>query len=149
LALVAGGRAGGELPGAERGQQLVTRRLGGGVVADMVQQVAGEFLGARADGAAAAAGDERHQRREVPGAAGEQVVRQVVGEHAGMVPGEHEVLLDGQQQLPPGPPAGRRPDLEGIDAEGGPAAGVLGELLLPGGQALGDQAPVLQSDSHV
>ena len=95
-------RAGGQLPGVERGQQFLPGGFGGGVVADLVQQVAGEFLGAGADGAAAAAGDERHQRGEVPGAAGEQVVRQVVGDHARVRAGEHEVLLDGQQQLPPG-----------------------------------------------
>jgi hypothetical protein len=33
-------------------------------------------------------------------------------------------------------------------AEGGPAAGVLREFLLPGGQALADQATALQPDAH-
>ncbi len=121
--------------------------LGGGVVADLVQQAGGQLLGAGADGAAAAAGDQRHQRGEVPGAAGEQVVRQVVGDHAAAGAGEHEVLLDGQQQLPPGPPARLGADLERADAQGGPAAGVLGELFLAGGQALADQAAALQADA--
>jgi len=49
--------AGGQLPGVECGQQLAAGGLGGGVVADLVEQVAGELLGAGADGAAAAAGD--------------------------------------------------------------------------------------------
>ena len=80
----------------------------------------------------------------MPGAAGEQVVRQVFGDHARVRAGEHEVLLDGQQQLPPGPPACFGVDLERADAQRGPAAGVLGELFLPGGQALADQAAALQ-----
>ena len=36
----------------------------------------------------------------------------------------------------------------GSDAQGGPAAGVLGEFFLPGGQALADQAAALQPDAH-
>src|ERR1019366_8895203 len=65
-----------------------------------------------------------------------------------MVPGQHEVLLDGQQQLPPGPPPVLGADLERADAQRGPAAGVLRELLLPGGQAPADQAAALQPDAH-
>jgi hypothetical protein len=60
--------------------------------------------------------------------------------------GEHEVLLDGQQQPPPGAAAGLGADLERPDAQGGPAAGVLRELFLSGGQALADQAAALQAD---
>ena len=147
FALAAAGRAD-SFPASNAASSSLAGGFGGGVVADLVQQVAGEFLGAGADGAAAAAGDQRHQRREVPGAAGEQVVRQVVGDHARVRVGEHEVLLDGQQQLPPGPPARLGGDLERADAQGGPAAGVLGELFLPGGQALADQAAALQPDAR-
>ena len=46
----------------------------------------------------------------------------------------------------------RRPvlglDLERVDAQGGPAAGVLGEFFFPGGQALADQAAALQPDAR-
>ena len=63
--------------------------------------------------------------------------------------GQHEVFLDGQQQLPPGPAARLGADLERVDAQGGPAAGVLGEFFLPGGQALADQAAALQPDADV
>ena len=38
-------------------------------------------------------------------------------------------------------------DLERADGQGGPAAGVLGELFLPGGQALAEQAAALQPDA--
>jgi len=120
------GGPGAELAGVERGQQFLPGGFGGGVVADLVQQVPGEFFGAGADGAAAAAGDQRHQRREVPGAAGEQVVRQLIGDHARMGAAQHEVFLDGQQQLPPGPPPRLGADLERVHAQGGPPAGVLG-----------------------
>ena len=58
------GRA--KLPGVERGQQFLPGGFGGGVVADLVQQVPGEMLSAGADGAAGAPGDQRHERREVP-----------------------------------------------------------------------------------
>jgi len=44
----AGGGPGGELPGVERGQQFLPGGFGGGVVADLVQQVPGEFFGAGA-----------------------------------------------------------------------------------------------------
>jgi hypothetical protein len=66
-----------------------------------------------------------------------------------VVPGEDEVFLDGQQELTPGVSAGLGADLERADAEGGSAAGVLGELFLAGGQALADQAAAFQSDAHV
>jgi len=72
--------------------------------------------------------------------------RQVVGDHAGVRGGEHEVFLDGQQQLPPGAAARFCRDLERADTQGGPAAGVLGEFLLSGGQALPDKAAALQAD---
>jgi len=83
----------------------------------------------------------------VPGAAGEQVVRQVVGDHARVRAGEDEVLLDGQQELPPGPSACLGRDLERSDAQRGPAACVLREFLFSGGQSLADQAAALQPDA--
>jgi hypothetical protein len=63
--------------------------------------------------------------------------------------GEHEVLLDGQQQLPPGAAARLGADLERADVRGGPAAGVLREFLFAGGQALPDEAAALQPDPDV
>ena len=85
----------------------------------------------------------------MPGAAGEQVIRQAVGDHAGMGSGEYEVFLDGQQQLPPGVPSRLGFDLERVDAQGGPAAGVPGEFFLARGQALADQATPFQPDPDV
>jgi hypothetical protein len=115
----------------------------------VVEQVPGKPFGSGPDGAAAATGDQGHQRREVPGAAGEQVIREAVGDHARMGSGEHEVFLDGQQQLPPGTPSRLGSDLERVHAQGGPPAGVLGELFLAGGQALADQAAAFQPDADV
>jgi hypothetical protein len=50
---------GAELAGVEGGEQFLPGGLGGGVVADPVEQVTGQLLGSGADGAAAAASDER------------------------------------------------------------------------------------------
>ena len=97
----AGGGAGGQQPGLDRGGQLPAVRLGGGVVAHLVHQAGVEPFGAGADGAQAAPADQCHQRGEVAGGAGEQVVRQVIGQHAGIPSGQHELPLDRQQQAPP------------------------------------------------
>jgi len=53
------GGPGAERAGVEGGEQFLPGGLGGGVVADPVEQVTGQLLGSGADGAAAAASDER------------------------------------------------------------------------------------------
>jgi hypothetical protein len=83
----------------------------------------------------------------VPAGAGEQVLRQVPGDHAVPGPGEHQVALDAQQQLPPGPLPGLRADIERVDRQHAPPPRRLGERGVGAGQALIEQAAGAQPDA--
>lgn len=60
--------------GLDRGFQFAASRFRGGVVLHAVEQIPVQALGSGADGALAATVDQSHQRADMPGAAGEQVV---------------------------------------------------------------------------
>ena len=107
--------------------ELMAGRLGCLVVLHPVQQLLVETLGAGADRALAAAVDQCHQRADVAGAAGEEVVGQVVREHAGVLVGQHQALFEGQQQLPPFAAAALGVDGERTHAQAGGATAGLGQ----------------------
>ena len=94
--------------------ELPAGLFGGLVLPDLVEQVTGEAFATGAPGSLTAAVDQRHQGTNVPGRPGEEVVGQLVGEHAGIRVGQDDALFQGQEQLTPVTAA-----LFGIDGEGG------------------------------
>src|SRR5215472_3601587 len=73
---------GGDLPGLKGEFQLLAGLLRRDVVLDLVHQLSVESFDASADRTLTSPVDQRHQRADVPRGAGEQVVRQLLGEHA-------------------------------------------------------------------
>jgi hypothetical protein len=115
---------------------------------DAVEQRCRQPLLAAADGPQAAAGDEGHERADVPGGPLEQVVRQA-GQHPGRGAGEDELPLGGLEQAAPLAAAVVGRDVEGRHAQPGPAAGGLGQDGALAGEPLGEEPPLGQADAGV
>jgi putative transposase len=92
---------GGGPPRAQRVFEFAAGLFGGLVVLDPFEEIMGEAFGAGALGALAAAVDQGHQGADVPGAAGEEVVGEIVGEHAGTRVGQDDALFQGEEKLSP------------------------------------------------
>src|SRR6266498_2106709 len=136
----------GQFPLAQRHLQFLAAFLRCRVVLHLVKQGGIQTLGARADRPVAPAVDESHQGADVSRAPGEQVVRQVIGDHPRILAGQDKPLLDRQQGVPPVRPAVVRADQEGGHAEPGGPASRLGEHGVLVDIAFIEQAAVLQAD---
>jgi hypothetical protein len=83
----------------------------------------------------------------VAGGPGEEVVRQVVGEHARILAREHQPLLDRQQQAAPLVTVLVGVDQEGVQGQRGGAAPGLGQGLVAVAVDLAEQAALGQADA--
>ncbi|MER0478619.1 hypothetical protein ABR737_09770 [Streptomyces sp. Edi2] len=83
------------------------------------------------------------------GGPGEEVVREVLGEHAGIGVGEDELVLDRLEQQPPLAAAFLVGDLKRGQRQRGGAAAELGERAVARLEALVQDAALLNADTDV
>ena len=114
--------AGSHLSGVDRQFEFVAGLFGRGVDPDLVEEFGGQFLFAAAHSALTSPVDQRHQRPDVAGGPRVEVVAEVVGDHAGVLVGQHDSLFDGQQKLAPVTPAAFGVHGEGFHAQSGGAS---------------------------